>query len=72
MNVRGSGAVRRHLVRAWQVHQFDDPRDAMTLADVPAPEPGPGQICVRVLAAPANFPDVLMCQGRYGRVTFLP
>ena len=40
--------------------------------DVPEPEPGPGQICVRVLAAPANFPDVLMCQGRYGRVTFLP
>lgn len=37
----------------------------MTLADVPDPEPGPGQILVRVLAAPANFPDVLMCQGAY-------
>src|SRR5450631_1230238 len=37
----------------------------MTLTDVPDPEPGPGQIFVRVLAAPANFPDVLMCQGTY-------
>ena len=27
---------------------------------------------MRVLAAPANFPDVPMCQGRHGRVTFLP
>jgi NADPH2:quinone reductase len=52
-------------VRAWQVQQFGAPRDAMTLADVPDPEPGPGQIFVRVLAASANFPDVLMCQGTY-------
>ena len=52
-------------MRAWQVHQFGDLREAMTLTDVPDPEPGPGQIFVRVLAAPANFPDVLMCQGAY-------
>ncbi|MGO8714175.1 MAG: NADPH:quinone oxidoreductase family protein [Rhizomicrobium sp.] len=52
-------------MRAWQVQQFGAPRHAMTLADVPDPEPGPGQIFVRVLAAPANFPDVLMCQGTY-------
>ena len=52
-------------MRAWQVHQFGDLRDAMTLTDIPDPEPGPGQILVRVLAAPANFPDVLMCQGAY-------
>ncbi len=53
-------------MRAWQVHQFGELRDALTLADdVPDPEPGPGQVFVRVLAAPANFPDVLMCQGLY-------
>jgi NADPH2:quinone reductase len=52
-------------VRAWQVHQFGELRDALTLAEVPDPEPGPGQIFVRVLAAPANFPDVLMCRGTY-------
>jgi NADPH2:quinone reductase len=53
------------VVRAWQVHQFGEPGDALTLTEVPDPEPGPGQILVRVLAAPANFPDVLMCQGTY-------
>jgi NADPH2:quinone reductase len=53
------------VVRAWQVHQFGELRDALTLTEVPDPEPGPGQILVRVLAAPANFPDVLMCQGTY-------
>ena len=53
-------------MRAWQVHQFGELGDVLTLADdVPDPEPGPGQIFVRVLAAPANFPDVLMCQGTY-------
>ena len=52
-------------MRAWQVHKVGDLREAMTLTDVPDPEPGPGQIFVRVLAAPANFPDVLMCQGTY-------
>jgi NADPH2:quinone reductase len=52
-------------VRAWQVHQFGNLREAMALTDVPDPEPGAGQIFVRVLAAPANFPDVLMCQGMY-------
>jgi NADPH2:quinone reductase len=34
-------------VRAWQVHQFGDLREAMTLTDVPDPEPGAGQIFVR-------------------------
>jgi NADPH:quinone reductase len=52
-------------VRAWQVRQFGELRDVLTLAEVPDPEPGPGQLFVRVLAAPANFPDVLMCRGTY-------
>jgi NADPH2:quinone reductase len=32
---------------------------------VPTPTLAPGQLLVRVLAAAANFPDVLMCQGTY-------
>ncbi len=52
-------------MRAWQVHQLGEPRDALTLAEVPDPEPGPGQVLVRVRGAAANFPDVLMCRGGY-------
>jgi NADPH:quinone reductase len=52
-------------MKAWQVYQLGEPRDALRLAEVPDPEPGPGQVLVRVLGAAANFPDVLMCQGSY-------
>jgi NADPH2:quinone reductase len=52
-------------MRAWQVRELGEPRDVLALAEVPDPEPGPGQVLVRVLGAAANFPDVLMCRGQY-------
>jgi len=52
-------------MRAWQVSELGEPRDVLRLAEVPDPEPGPGQVLVRVLGAAANFPDVLMCRGLY-------
>ena len=52
-------------MRAWQVQQAGEPGDVLVLAAVPDPEPGPGQVLVRVLGAAANFPDVLMCRGLY-------
>jgi NADPH:quinone reductase len=52
-------------MRAWQVQQLGEPRDALRLAEIPDPEPAPGQVLVRVLGAAANFPDVLMCRGSY-------
>jgi NADPH:quinone reductase len=47
------------------VHELGEPRDVLRLAEVPDPEPGPGQVLVRVRGAAANFPDVLMCRGGY-------
>jgi NADPH2:quinone reductase len=52
-------------VKAWQVTEHGEPEKVLELADVSRPEPGPGQILVRVLAAAANFPDVLLCRGGY-------
>ena len=52
-------------MRAWQVTELGEPRDVLRLTSLTEPEPGPGQVLVRVLAAPANFPDVLMCRGTY-------
>jgi len=52
-------------MKAWQVREQGEPRDVLALADVGDPEPGPGQVLVRVLGAAANFPDVLMCRGGY-------
>lgn len=52
-------------MKAWQVQQLAKPADALELIETSAPEPGPGQVQVRVLSAALNFPDVLMCQGLY-------
>jgi len=52
-------------MRAWQVTELGEPRDVLALREVPDPEAGPGQVLVRVRAAAANFPDVLMCRGQY-------
>jgi NADPH:quinone reductase len=52
-------------VKAWRVSQLGEPRDAMSLDEVPHPSPGAGQLLVRVLGAAANFADALMCRGLY-------
>ena len=52
-------------MKAWQVARHGEPEDALELNEVPVPAPGPGQLLVRVLAAAANFPDVLLCRGTY-------
>jgi NADPH2:quinone reductase len=52
-------------VKAWQLSRYGEPEDVLELAEVARPEPGPGQLLVRVLAATANFPDVLLCRGTY-------
>jgi NADPH2:quinone reductase len=47
------------------VHELGEPTEVMRLDDVPAPEPGPGQVAIDVAAASLNFPDVLLCRGGY-------
>jgi NADPH2:quinone reductase len=57
--------VKAELMKAWQVSAYGAPQDVLKLVEAGRPEPGPGQLLVRVLAAPANFPDALLCQGTY-------
>ena len=52
-------------MKAWQLSRYGEPEDVLELAEVPRPVPGPGQLLVKVLAAAANFPDVLLCRGTY-------
>ena len=52
-------------MKAWQVAELGEPKDALRLVEVEDPSPGPGQVVVRVRAVPANFPDALMCRGLY-------
>ncbi|SDD11731.1 NADPH:quinone oxidoreductase family protein [Rhodococcus tukisamuensis] len=52
-------------MKAWRVNELGEPRDVLRFEEVVDPTAGPGQLLVKVLAAPANFPDVLLCRGEY-------
>ena len=53
------------MARAWQACELGLPWEVMEVAEVEVPEPGPGQIRIRVEAADVNFADILQCQGQY-------
>jgi NADPH2:quinone reductase len=46
--------------------------DVLHLIDLEPPEPGPGQIRIRVTAAGIGLPDVFMCRGTYPLTPPLP
>ena len=57
---------------AWQVQGAGEPVDVLARVELPAPEPGPGFLRVRVTAAGLGLPDVLMCRGSYPLTPPLP
>ncbi|MEE2059093.1 NADPH:quinone oxidoreductase family protein [Rhodococcus artemisiae] len=59
-------------MKAWRVHELGEPRDVLRFEEADDPVAGPGQLLVRTLAAPANFPDVLLCRGKYQVKPSLP
>ncbi|GAA3978986.1 NADPH:quinone oxidoreductase family protein [Thermobifida alba] len=59
-------------MRALRVHELGEPKDVLRLEERPVPEPGPGQVVVRVLATAVNFPDALLCRGLYQEKPPLP
>lgn len=50
---------------AWQVTQHGEPRDAMRIAELEIPTPGPGEVLLRTRTVALNFPDVLLSRGEY-------
>jgi len=52
-------------MRAWRVHRYGRPSDALRLDDVPIPEPGPGEVRVRNRASALNYNEIDGCYGRY-------
>lgn len=55
-----------------RISQFGQPQDVLDVVEVPVPEPGPGQIRMKVTARPINPSDVLNIQGLYGTPPALP
>ena len=55
-------------MRAWRVHAHGPPREALRLDEIPAPEPGPGELRVRVAAFALNYNELDGILGRYRTV----
>jgi NADPH2:quinone reductase len=53
------------FMRAWQVNKHGEPEDVLQLVDKDVPEPGSGEIRIRVAAVALALPDVFMCRGNY-------
>jgi NADPH2:quinone reductase len=51
-------------MKALQVVRHGAPREALEVRDIDIPEPGPGQVLIRVRAASLNFNDIDRCRGR--------
>ncbi|MBL8187042.1 MAG: NADPH:quinone oxidoreductase family protein [Acidobacteria bacterium] len=51
-------------MKAWRVHDWCEP-EQMSFENIPAPEPGAGELRIRNHAAALNFFDILMVQGKY-------
>ncbi|MEM7507069.1 MAG: NADPH:quinone oxidoreductase family protein [Pseudomonadota bacterium] len=56
-------------MRAMRLHEIG--KD-LAMEDAPMPEPGPGQVLLRVRACGVNFADTLMVQGQYQEKPELP
>jgi NADPH:quinone reductase len=51
-------------MRALQVTRHGSPGEVLAIADIKAPEPGPGEVRVKVGAASLNFNDIDRCRGK--------
>jgi len=52
-------------MRALVCHQLSDDFSGVEVRDVAKPSPGPGEVLIEVRATSINFPDLLLCQGKY-------
>jgi NADPH:quinone reductase len=59
-------------MRAVVFERFGEPREVLHVRDLPTPEPGAGQVRVRMRLSPINPSDLMTVRGLYGRLPALP
>lgn len=59
-------------MKTWSVTKLADSQGALELSEKRKPEPGSGEVLVKVGAAELNVFDVLQCQGKYQEKPPLP
>src|SRR5215472_16136025 len=60
------------MMRAVQLKDYAGKPGSLTVAEVPVPQPGPGEVLVRVAASPVNPSDLMFITGNYGFKKPLP
>lgn len=55
-------------MKALRVQRHGRPTQALSVEDIPVPEPGPGQVLIRVQAGCLNWNDIDGCYGRHRTV----
>ena len=58
--------------RRWRVRALGSPEQSLRLEPAPVRAPAAGEVVVRVAAVGLNFPDLLLCAGRYQERPPLP
>lgn len=59
-------------MRALVQHQFGDPAEVLAVEEVDLPEPGPGQVRLKVVLSPIHNHDLWTVRGDYGYKPELP
>jgi NADPH:quinone reductase-like Zn-dependent oxidoreductase len=59
-------------MKAAVFDRFGEPSEVLTIREVPTPEPGPGEVRVKMIASPINPSDLLVTRGLYGVLPKLP
>ncbi|KWX21607.1 alcohol dehydrogenase [Mycolicibacterium wolinskyi] len=60
------------MAGAWTVREHGEPGAVLRWETMPDPQPGTGQVRVRVAATSCNFADVLLCRGEYQQKPAMP
>lgn len=59
-------------MKAAVFDRFGEPSEVLSIRELPDPEPGPGEVRVRMIASPINPSDLMVVRGRYGVLPTLP
>lgn len=59
-------------MKAAQFDQFGEPCEVLQVRDVEVPQPGTGEVLVRMLLSPVNPSDLMTVRGVYGKLPKLP
>lgn len=60
------------MPKSIRFHRFGEPTEVLQIEDAPRPEPGAGELLIRMRARPINPSDTLTVRGLYGSLPKLP